>query len=160
MAVHLPLARVVVVEDHEDDVFVLSHLLEKAGLQVTPQIFSTGEAAVEFLAHAASQRDPLAIPTAMFADVWLPGLSGLDLLKWVRHHEALEPMSMVLLSASDEPRDLGKAGRLGADGYVIKFPPPSAMREILAAIRQAATAPRPRPLLPVSCNLLAGVTPR
>ena len=32
MNVHLPLSRVDVVEEREDDVFVLSHLLEKAGL--------------------------------------------------------------------------------------------------------------------------------
>ncbi len=152
-----PLSRVVVVEDGEDDAFVLSHLLEKAGLQVTPQIFTTGEAAVEYLAHAASCSDPRAIPSVLFVDVWLPGLSGFDLLKWVRHHEALHAMATILLSATGEPRDLGKAGRLGADCYLIKFPPPSSIRDILAELQKLSATPRPRPTLTVSCNLLAGV---
>lgn len=152
--VRSPLSRVVVVEDAEDDALILCRLLEKGGLQVTPSRFSNAEEAVSHLSEIMQRNDPLEMPSALFADVWLPGLTGFDLLKWIRHQPALQAMTTVLLTGSDEPRDLGKAGKLGADCYLIKFPPPSAMREILAEIQHVAATPRPRPVLSVSCNLL------
>lgn len=141
-------------ESNRDDAFVLSHLLEKAGVQITPQVFASAEAALENLAEAAKSDDDRALPTVLFVNVWQTGLGGFDLVRWVRLQPALQSVATILLSRADEPRDLGKATRVGADGYLIKFPSPVVMREILAAIEQAATTPRPRPPLPVASNLL------
>jgi CheY-like chemotaxis protein len=157
--VQTPLSRIVVVEHGQEDAFVLCHLLEKAGLQVTPQIFPSGEAAVEFLVHAMTSGDPRSLPSALFVNVWLRGLTGFDLLKWVRKQEPLRSTPMIMLSRFDEPRDLGKATRLGADGYLIKFPSPSAMRELLGVLDKRASTPWPRPAIPVVSNLLTAPAP-
>ncbi len=138
---------------------MLCHLLEKAGLQITPQVLPTGEAAVEYLSQAMANGDPLSVPSALFVNVWLQGLGGFDLLRWVRKQEPLSATAMIMLSRFDEPRDLGKAARFGADGYLIKFPPPSAMRTLLAELEKRADMPWPRPALPVASNLLNAPTP-
>lgn len=154
-AVQSPLSRIVVVEHGQDDAFVLCHLLEKAGLQVTPQVFPSGEAVVEYLSQAMANGDPRSIPSALFVNVWLRGLGGFDLLKWVRKQDALRSAAVILLSRFDEPRDLGKAARLGADGYLIKFPTPSAMRELISELEKRSATPWPRPAIPVGSNLLS-----
>lgn len=154
LGVYPPLSRVVVVDDAENDTYLLSHLLEKAGLAMAPQVFTTGETALTFLADTASRGDPLSVPSVMFIDVWLPGLGGFGLLKWMREQEPLQKIVTIMLSGSDEPRNLGKAGQLGADCYLVKFPSPSGMRDLLDAIQQSLTLPVPRPPLNVSCNLL------
>lgn len=137
---------------------MFSHLLVKAGLQVTPHTLATAEAAVEYLSDAIARSDPQAIPTAMFAAAWLPGINGFDLLKWVRQQPPLQNMAFIMLSGSGEPRDLGKATRLGADCYLIKFPSLSGMRTILAEIEKCAALPPPRPVFGVPCNLLGIVS--
>lgn len=157
--VQSPLSRVVVVEHGQEDAFVLCHLLEKAGLQVTPQVFPSGEAAVEFLTQAMANGDPRSVPSALFVNVWLRGLGGFDLLKWARKQDPLRSTAVVMLSRFDEPRDLGKAARLGADGYLIKFPTPSAMRELIVELEKLIAMPWPRPALPVASNLLCAPAP-
>lgn len=150
-----PVSRITIVEHGQDDAFVLSHLIERAGAKMTPQVFSSGEAVLEILAEAIKQNDPRALPTALLVNVWLKGLSGFDLLKWVRHQEALRAMTVILLSHFDEPRDLGKAVRLGADAYLIKFPPPAAMRDLIVELDERAGTPSSPVGVRVACNLLA-----
>lgn len=152
-----PLSRVLVVEDTEEDAYILCHLLEKAGLKITPQVLGSTESAVEYLAGADVHPNGFGLPSLVFIDVWLPGLSGFELLKWVRQQRSLEALTVVLLTASDEPRDIGKALRLGADAYFVKFPPPSAIREMLAEVEKATGADHRRTMLPISSNLLLAV---
>jgi CheY-like chemotaxis protein len=148
------LTRVVVVEHGRDDAFVLSHLLEKAGVQITPQVFTTGEAALDYLSGLAKEEGNGAVPSVIFVNVWQTGLGGLELVRWVRHQPKLSSVVTVLLSRADEPRDLGKAARVGADCYLVKFPSPVVMREILAAIERQLETPWPRSPLAVASNLL------
>lgn len=142
-----------VVEDGEDDAFVLAHLLAKAGLAVTPLRFDTAEGAVRHLAGLA----PEAMPQVVFVSVRLPDLDGYSVVKWIRQQEAFNGSVAILLGAVDEPRNFGKATRVGADAYMVKFPSPSEMRELLAEIERAIAAPFPRPALAVACNRLAAL---
>lgn len=129
-------------------------MLERAG--VTNRVLCrTAEAAIGWLDSIGTE----SIPVAAFVDVRLPVLSGFDLLKKIRESERLRSMVVVLLSASDEPRNLGKALQLGADGYLVKFPSLSATRDILAAIQAVARDNTARPPLAVTSNLLVGAVP-
>lgn len=142
-----------VVEDGEDDAFVLTHLLAKAGLSVTPLRFDTAESAVRYLSGLA----PDAVPSVVFVSVRLPDIDGYSVAKWIRQQEAFNATVVILMGAVNEPRNFGKAAHLGADAYLVKFPSPSEMRELLAEIERAMTAPFPRPPLPVACNRLAAL---
>jgi CheY-like chemotaxis protein len=149
----------VIVENHEDDVFIFCRLLEKAGLRTEPRVFHQAEEALTYLGALAADADGKALPAAVFMDVGMPGVNGFELLTWLRKQPTLESLPAVMMSGSDEPRDLGKAIRLGADCYCVKFPPPSAMREILTEIEKPRVAGAARAPLPVSCNLLLTVHP-
>lgn len=149
---NLPLLRVIIVDDREEDTYLLSRLLERAGLATRPLVFSTAESAREFLLAAAAQG--VVLPTTAFFDVTLPGQNGFELLAWLREQPAFKAMAVVLLSASDEPRNLGKAAQLGADCYAIKYPPVAAIHDLLVEAARTAELPQPRPVLPVHCNLL------
>lgn len=155
--VNLPVLRVIIVDDRDEDTYLLSRLLERAGLPTRPLVFPTGEAARDFLASATEQGT--VAPTTGFFDVTLPGLTGFELLAWVREQPALRSMTVILLSASDEPRNLGKAAQLGADCYAIKYPPIPAIRDLIIEAGRSVPLPPPRPPLAVHCNLLhsAGV---
>lgn len=155
-AVNPPLSHVMIVDDGEDDASVLSHLLEKAGLHGSPLVFRKGEAAMEHLQSVLANTESRALPKAVFVDVSLPGMTGFDFARWVRNQAELRSVALILLSGTEEPRNIGKAAQLGADCYLIKFPPPSVMRELFDQIRNQIALPWPRAAIPNRCNLLAG----
>lgn len=145
-----PRSRFLVVDDGDEDAFILNQLLERAG--VTDRVWCrSAEMAMEWLASVDG-----AVPEAAFIDVRLPLRSGFDVLSTIRESAKLRAMRVVLLSASDEPRNLGKALQLGADAYMIKFPSLSVMRDVIAAIHAAVPGREPTPPLAVSGNLLVG----
>jgi CheY-like chemotaxis protein len=63
-------------------------------------------------------QDPL--PALILLDLKLPGRSGLELLHWLRHEPRLGSLIVVVLSCSDDPRDVARAYDLGANSYVVK----------------------------------------
>jgi CheY-like chemotaxis protein len=136
----LPL--VIGVDDEPDDVFFLRRAIEKTGIAHRFQPYSNAEAAmVAFtaIANGDSNAEP---PIVCFLDIKMVGLSGLDLLRWIRNQRALDPMPVIMFSSSDHPADVEMARELGAQGYLKKYPSTTAMRTVLdEAIEFANTLP-------------------
>lgn len=59
-------------------------------------------------------------PGIMFCDLRMPNLDGMGLLARVRADPALAALPVVLVSAAADGDTLSEAGRLGADGYIVK----------------------------------------
>lgn len=59
-------------------------------------------------------------PDAVVADLWMPGISGVQLCRLLRSEAATADVVVVLCGDSDEPRDRFWAGKAGADEYVAK----------------------------------------
>lgn len=152
-----PRARFVAIEDGAEDAFLLVQLFDRCGIADLP-VYHTGEAALEALETFASADGAQTMPAAIFIDVSLPGLSGFEVLKWVRQNPRLRSTVVILLSGTDEPRNLGKAKQLGADCFMVKFPSLSVMRDVLAEARKVAETTVPRRALQVPCNLLLTAT--
>lgn len=136
----LPL--VIGVDDETDDVFFLRRVIEKTGVPHRFQPFSNAEAAMVALTSIANGEANSEPPLVCFLDIKMVGLSGFDLLRWIRGQRALDAMPVVMFSSSDYPADVEMARELGAQGYLKKYPSAAAMKTVLEqAIEFAATVP-------------------
>ncbi len=59
-------------------------------------------------------------PDLLLLDVLLPDGNGFEVLAKMRRHPVLGSLPIVMLTAENEPEDIGKGLLLGADGYVTK----------------------------------------
>lgn len=59
-------------------------------------------------------------PDLLLLDVALPDGDGFEVLARLRRHQALGSLPIVMLTARNDPADIGKGLALGADGYVTK----------------------------------------
>lgn len=59
-------------------------------------------------------------PDLLLLDIGLPDGDGFEVLARMRRHKVLYDLPIVLLTAKNDPADIGKGLALGADGYVTK----------------------------------------
>jgi signal transduction histidine kinase/DNA-binding response OmpR family regulator len=112
-------ATMVVIEDDERSAELLRIYLEDGGFSVT--LAGDGEAGIE-----AARR---LRPAAIVLDLFLPGLSGWDVITRVKADPALADTPVVIVSMVDER---GKGYALGAAGYLVK---PVSRDDLLGALR-------------------------
>src|SRR5687768_15156908 len=85
------LPHVMVVDDNDDDVLLLTRHLKTAGIKNPVLHFRNGGDAFMYLKQFCNSTPPRAhMPVVMFLDVNMQGLSGFDVLVWARQQTALE----------------------------------------------------------------------
>ena len=60
------------------------------------------------------------VPDVVFLDVELPDGDGFDILAYMRKHQSLALLPVIMLTAKNAPEDIRKGLLLGADGYIPK----------------------------------------
>jgi len=129
--------RILVVDDEEDLLDLLTYNLETSGYEV--ERATTGRAALEL-----AQRRKLDL---VVLDVMLPDLQGFEVLRILRGREPTRALPVILLTARGEEPDVLIGFELGADDYI---PKPFSTREFLARVRavlkraRGEEAPKPR----------------
>lgn len=101
---------VLVVEDFEDNRFMMKRLLEMSGYQVVEAV--NGRQAVE---KAVSER-----PDIILMDLSLPQLDGLAATRQIRQREGLGKVPIIAVSAHDSADFHAEALAAGCNEYVTK----------------------------------------
>ncbi|OQP06557.1 DNA-binding response regulator [Geobacillus sp. 46C-IIa] len=112
--------KILVVDDEQPIVTLLSYNLEKAGFQVA--VAYDGE---EALVKVASEQ-----PALIILDLMLPKLDGVEVCKQLRQQQIMTPILM--LTARDDEFDKVLGLELGADDYMTK---PFSPREVVARVK-------------------------
>jgi CheY-like chemotaxis protein len=130
-----PKHTLLLVEDNEDDVFLMRRALKAANITLPLHLAQDGQEAIDYLDGTGpfSDRTKYPLPTIVLLDLKLPYIPGLQVLTWIRYHEGLKDLPVIVLTSSPEDRDRDKAAELGALGYHVK--PPG--REVIADLTKA-----------------------
>ncbi len=102
---------VLIVEDDPDQLALADLRVSMAGYKV--------RVATSVNAFLHSMLDDGA-PDLLLLDVTLPDGDGFEVLAKMRRHPVLGSLPIVLLTARNEPADIGKGLLMGADGYITK----------------------------------------
>ncbi|MCC7431577.1 response regulator [bacterium] len=78
-----------------------------------------GEEAIKFIEKHNSPADPK-FPLLVLLDLRLPKFSGLDVLKFAREQPNWKQVTFIVLTTSQENKDIDKAYELGVDSYIVK----------------------------------------
>jgi two-component system, OmpR family, alkaline phosphatase synthesis response regulator PhoP len=112
--------KVLVVDDEQSIVTLLTYNLEQAGFTVVTA--NDGEEAIE---KVASEQ-----PAFIILDLMLPKLDGVEVCKQLRQQKVMTPILM--LTAKDDEFDKVLGLELGADDYMTK---PFSPREVVARVK-------------------------
>ena len=119
---------ILVVEDEEDILDLISYNLKQAGFSVTA--VESGEEALEF---ASEEKFSLVL-----LDLMLPGIDGLEVCRLLRAKPETKNIPVLMLTARTEEVDRIVGLELGADDYLTKpFSPRELVLRVRAILRRA-----------------------
>jgi CheY-like chemotaxis protein len=124
------------VEDSPDDAYFVIRAFQKVCAGVAVAHVRDGEAARQYLSGEGDfgDRARYPLPSLLLLDIKLPRISGLELLEWIRSAPDHRALPAVVLSSSDQSKDVARAGALGVLGYHIKPVDPSDLERVVSAI--------------------------
>jgi two-component system, chemotaxis family, chemotaxis protein CheY len=73
--------------------------------------------AQSLLLEDEQKKDPVHL---MIADLHMPEMTGIDLLRWVRAQDRFRSLPVIFLTAVQEKGNILEAGKLGVSHYMIK----------------------------------------
>jgi two-component system phosphate regulon response regulator PhoB len=124
--------RILVVDDEEDILELVSYNLTRDGYQITGAL--TGEEAIQ-----KAQSDSFDL---IVLDLMLPGIDGLEVTKVLKKDKKTSEIPIVMLTAKGEEADIVTGLELGADDYITKpFSPRVLIARVRAALRRKAKEP-------------------
>ena len=113
---------ILLVEDNPDDVELTLRALTKNRVGTEVVVARHGQEALDFLfaTGAYSGRNPAILPNLVLLDLKLPKGDGFEVLRRLRADARTQLLPVVVLTLSDDERDIVEAYRLGANSYVRK----------------------------------------
>jgi DNA-binding response OmpR family regulator len=113
---------VLIVEDTPEHAAVIQAALAYRAVQAAIRVVTSGEEAMSYLEgewpYEDRHRDPL--PTLVVLDHWLPNVTGLEVLAWLRNHEHHSEMPVVVFTASHHVAHEARARELGVHAFKVK----------------------------------------
>jgi CheY-like chemotaxis protein len=106
---------ILLVEDDVSDQMLIKRAFAKARMTNPITVVEDGDAAVAHLQAGAHPR-----PALILLDIKLPRRSGLEVLAWIRSDSPVKRIPVVMLTSSEESRDIAQAYELGANSYLSK----------------------------------------
>jgi two-component system response regulator len=119
---------IVLIEDNPDDEALTLRALKKNGIANQVVVLRDGAEALTFLLAPDAPS-----PHLVLLDLKLPRVDGLEVLRRLRAETRTALLPIVVLTSSNEERDLVESYRLGANSYIRK---PVDFEQFTEAVRQ------------------------
>ena len=113
---------ILLAEDREDDILLIRRSFTKAFITNPLLVVRDGEEVVSYLEGEGkySNRDEFPLPDLLLLDLKMPGKDGFEVIKWLRKHPTLKTLPVVVLTSSQDIRDVNTAYQLGANSFLVK----------------------------------------
>lgn len=126
---------ILLVEDNDDDFGATVRAFRRAHVANPIMRCVDGDETLDFLYRKGKYSDPVTSPRPgiILLDLNLPGTDGNEVLKEVKRDPLLCSIPVVVLTTSDNQRDIDKCYQFGANSYIVK---PVNLQNFLSAVER------------------------
>ncbi|MCF7817656.1 MAG: response regulator [Kiritimatiellales bacterium] len=113
---------ILLVEDNPRDVEMMLRALKEHNLANHVHVAKDGAEALDFFfaTGAGVDRTPNPTPRVVLLDLKLPKVSGMEVLKKLKSDERTRTIPVVVLTSSQEEKDMVESYKLGVNSYIVK----------------------------------------
>lgn len=124
---------VLVAEDDPGHAVLVERNLRRAGLANEIRMFSDGQAILDFL-FAQPHHPPGAEERfLLLLDIRMPKVDGTEVLRRIKSDDRFRSLPCVMLTTTDDPREIDKCHALGCNSYIVK---PLAAERFIETVRR------------------------
>lgn len=125
---------ILVADDDDGHAGLICKNLARAGITNEIIRFKDGQETVDFLfRRGEGPHRESGVPYILLLDIRMPKLDGTDVLKAVKGDQELKKIPVIMITTTDDPREVTLCHSLGCSSYVTK---PVAYEAFVNAIRQ------------------------
>ncbi|MCH2037989.1 MAG: response regulator [Rickettsiales bacterium] len=110
---------ILIIEDSDEDFYATKRVFDKSNLRNPIQRCSEGDEALDYLLGCTASGGNTR-PGLVLLDFNLPGTDGQEILRQVKDHPELASIPIMILTTSDDAKDIEACMNLGADSYIKK----------------------------------------
>ena len=114
--------KILLVEDNLDDQLLTKMALDIADVAHQLDLVSNGAEALDYLFTKGdyAERDSNDMPSLVLLDLNMPKMGGLEVLRRMRRDPRTRLIPVVILTTSNQEKDLYESYKLGANSYIRK----------------------------------------
>ena len=118
----MSIKNILLVEDNPDDRELMKLAFSQGEIAHNLIIVSDGVEALNYLLgqESFSDRDLTSMPAVIILDLNLPKINGIEVLRRIRAHPQTKLLPVVIISSSNEPKDLIDSYINGCNSYIRK----------------------------------------
>jgi len=109
---------ILLVEDNSDDVELTLRAFRKKNIPNPVVVLKDGEEAIEYLFGPGASK--IEMPALVLLDIKLPKINGLEVMEEIRNNEKTKLLPVVVLTTSNDPKDVIQSYSQGANSYIRK----------------------------------------
>ena len=106
--------KILLIEDNLIEIMKMKRTLSLLKLEHTIQEAKNGEEALKIL------EDKSNFPDLILLDLNMPKISGIEFLSILKNNDNIKHIPTVILTTSDNPKDLEECYKRGVSGYILK----------------------------------------
>ena len=111
---------ILIAEDDEAHIALIQRNLKRAGIANEQLLFNDGQEVLDFLfRRGARQRTP-ETPYLLLLDIKMPRVDGVEVLRQVKADAELTKIPVIMVTTTDDPREVEHCHSLGCSNYVTK----------------------------------------
>ena len=113
---------ILLVEDNPADAEMTLRALRRNNLANKVHWVKDGAQALEFMFRGGeyASRDPASTPKLVLLDIKMPKVDGIEVLRRLKEGEETRSVPVVVMTSSNEERDVIESYRLGVNSYIVK----------------------------------------
>jgi CheY-like chemotaxis protein len=112
---------ILIAEDDEGHARLIEKNLRRAGLHNQIERFSNGQQILDFLFFRGSgPHRSRETPYLLLLDIRMPQVDGVEVLRQVKEAAELRKMPVIMLTTTDDPREVERCHALGCSTYIVK----------------------------------------
>ena len=116
------IVEILLIEDNPNDVELTTRALKKHNLANKLHVVKDGAEALEYFFDGIGSKDLNAeqIPKVVLLDLKLPKVDGIEVLRRLKGDNRTRCIPVVILTSSNQEKDLDECYKLGANSYITK----------------------------------------
>lgn len=111
---------ILVVDDDPGHARLIEKNLRRAALANVIERFSDGQEVLDFLFSAAESPRPAEAAYLLLLDIRMPKVDGVEVLRRIKEDEELCKIPVIMLTTTDDPREVARCHALGCSHYIVK----------------------------------------